>query len=80
MKTIYIVTNCGYRPAVAFEDKERAEAVRAMCDGSVDEVQVLDAAPPMIDLLKDMDKWLAERNGVDESDLGDGGECDGGAE
>lgn len=43
MKTIYIVTNSTYRPAVAFEDKERAEAVCAMCGGSVDEVQVVDA-------------------------------------
>lgn len=80
MKTIYIVTNSTYRPAVAFEDKERAEAVCAMCGGSVEEVQVLDAAPSMIDFFKDMDKSLAERKGVDESDLGDGGERDGGAE
>lgn len=80
MKTIYIVTNTSYRPAVAFESEERAEAVRAMCGGSVDEVQVLDAAPSMIDFLEDMDKSLAERKGIDESDLGDGGERDGGAE
>lgn len=74
MKTIYIVTNCGYRPAVAFEDKERAEAVCAMCGGSVDEVQVLDAAPSMADFLKDMDNALVERESVDKCD---GGECDG---
>lgn len=60
MKTIYIVTNSSYRPAVAFESKERAEAVRAMCGGSIDEVQVLDAAPSMVDFLKDMEKGLEE--------------------
>lgn len=56
MKTIYIVTNSTYRPAVAFESKERAEAVSAMCGGSVDEVQVVDAAPSIADFLKDMNK------------------------
>lgn len=73
MKIVYIVTNCGYRPAVAFESKERAEAVCAMCGGSVDEVQVVDAAPSMIDFLKDMDKALAERETCDvEEGDGDG--------
>lgn len=71
MKTIYIVTNCGYRPAVAFEDKERAEAVRAMCDGSVDEVQVLDAALSMVGFLKDMDKALEERKMCDACEEGE---------
>ena len=74
MKTIYIVTNCGYRPAVAFEDKERAEAVCAMCGGSVDEVQVVDAAPSMVDFLKDMDKALDEHK---ECGVSEGGEKDG---
>lgn len=72
MKTIYIVTNCGYRPAVAFESKERAEAVCAMCGGSVDEVQVVDAAPSIADFLKDMNT-LNARESVDKRD---GGECD----
>lgn len=73
MKIVYIVTNCGYRPAVAFESKERAEAVCAMCGGSVDEVQVVDAAPSMIDFLKEMDKALAERETCDgEEGDGDG--------
>lgn len=51
MKKIYIVTNFSYRPAVAFESKERAEAVRAMCGGSIDEVQVVDAGLSAADLL-----------------------------
>lgn len=73
MKTMYIVTNSTYRPAVAFESKERAEAVCAMCGGSVDEVQVLDAAPSMVDFLKDMDKALDERK---ECGVSEGGEED----
>ena len=72
MKTIYIVTSSSYRPAVAFESKERAEAVCSMCSGSVEEVHVLDAAPSMIDFLKDMDKAVSERKGIDESDGGEG--------
>lgn len=51
MKTIYIVTSCGFRPAVAFESEERAEAVRAMCGGSIDEVQVVDAELSAADML-----------------------------
>ncbi len=76
MKTIYIVNNSTYRPAVAFEDKERAEAVCAMCGGSVEEVQVLDAAPSMVDFLKDMDKALEERKACGACD-GEEGESDG---
>lgn len=72
MKKIYIVTNSTYRPAVAFESKERAEAVCAMCGGSVDEVQVVDAAPSVVDFLKDMNT-LGARESVDKCD---GGECD----
>lgn len=60
MKTIYIVTSCGFRPPVAFESKERAEAVRAMCGGSIGEVPVLDAATSMVDFLKDMNRGLEE--------------------
>lgn len=73
MKTMYIVTNSTYRPAVAFESKERAEAVCAMCGGSVDEVQVLDASPSMVDFLKDMDKVPDERK---ECGVSEGGEED----
>lgn len=76
MKTIYIVTNSSYRPAVAFESKERAEAVCSMCSGSVEEVQVLDAAPSMVDFLKDMDKAMAERKECSACD-GEEGESDG---
>ena len=72
MKIVYIVTSLNYRPAVAFESKERAEVVRDVCGGTVDEVPVLDAAPSMVDFLKDMDKALAERKGIDESDGGEG--------
>lgn len=74
MKTIYIVTNCGYRPAVAFEDKKRAEAVCAMCGGSMDKVQVLDAAMSMADFLKGMDKVLDEPK---ECGVSEGGNEDG---
>lgn len=77
MKKIYIVTNSTYRPAVAFESKERAEAVCAMCGGSVDEVQVVDAAPSIADFLKGMDKTLDVHK---ECGVSEGGECDGGAE
>lgn len=77
MKKVYIVTNSSYRPQVAFESKERAEAVRAMCSGTVDEVQVLDAAPSMVDFLKDMDKALGERECFEACDESDGGEGDG---
>ena len=51
MKTIYIVTNSSYRPAVAFESEERAEAVRNMCGGTIDEVKVIDAELSAADLL-----------------------------
>lgn len=74
MKTIYIVTNCGYRPAVAFEDKERAEAVCAMCGGSVDEVQVVDATMTAGELLRRVHEVAME---LEDSCGCDGGECDG---
>ena len=70
MKKIYIVTNCGYRPAVAFENKERAEAVCAMCGGSVDEVQVVDATMTADELLRRVHEVAME--------LEDGCGCDGG--
>ena len=77
MKTIYIVTNCGYRPAVAFEDKERAEAVCDMCGGSVDEVQVVDATMTAVELLRSVHEVAMEL----EYGCGrEGGESDGGAE
>ena len=72
MKTIYIVTNSTYRPAVAFEDKERAEAVCAMCGGSVDEVQVLDAGMSAEELLCRVHAVATElQDGIDR-DGGDG--------
>ena len=77
MKTIYIVTNSTYRPAVAFEDKERAEAVCAMCGGSVDEVQVVDATITDGELLRRVREVAME---LGDSCGCDGGECDGGAE
>lgn len=74
MKTIYIVTNSTYRPAVAFESKERAEAVRAMCGGSVDEVQVVDATMTADELLRRVHEVAMEL----ENGCGcDGGERDG---
>lgn len=77
MKTIYIVTNCGYRPAVAFESEERAKAVSAMCGGSVDEVKVVDATMTADELLCRAHEGAMELEG---SCWCDGGECDGGAE
>lgn len=72
MKKVYVVTSVSYRPAVAFEDPERAELVRKMCDGSVDEIDVLDAGPSLREVLGVMD-WSP----VDEPD-GDGEDGDDG--
>lgn len=70
MKMIYVVTSAGYRPAVAFQDKGRAEMVRKMCSGEIKEVPVLDAAPDI--------RGLIELLGEDEdSGDGDGGDGDG---
>ena len=77
MKTIYIVTNCGYRPAVAFEDKERAEAVCAMCDGKPEEVKVLDVAITADELLRRVLEIAME---LEDGCGREGGESDGGAE
>lgn len=77
MKTIYIVTNCGYRPAVAFEDKERAEAVCAMCDGKTEEVKVLDVAITADELLRRVLEIAME---LEDGCGREGGESDGGAE
>lgn len=63
MKKIYIVTNCGYRPAVAFESEERAKAVRNMCGGSIDEVQVIDAELSTADLLVHVSKHRVRHRG-----------------
>lgn len=77
MRTIYIVTSCGYRPAVAFEDKERAEAVCAMCGGSVDEVQVVDATMTADEPLRRVHEVSMELEGGYGCE---GGKSDGGAE
>lgn len=74
MKTIYIVTNYRFRPAVAFESEERAEADRAMCGGSIEEVQVVDAAMTADELLRRVHEVAMELEG---SCGCDGGECDG---
>lgn len=86
MKTIYIVTNSTYRPAVAFESEERAEAVRMMCGGDLEEVPLIDAQPSAIEALDAVADALALFDADDgDSDDGEGagdgdGEDDGGAE
>ena len=86
MKQIYVVTSAGYRPSVAFNDKDRAEAVRAMCSGDVEEVPLIDAQPSAIEALDAVADALAlfDADDGDSDDGGDaddgGGECDGGAE
>lgn len=77
MKTIYIVTNSGYRPAVAFEDKGRADAVCEMCGGDVKEVLVIDAAPSAADVLGAVNAALELYGEPDGGDGCDGGEGDG---
>lgn len=71
MKQIYVVTSAGYRPSVAFNDKDRAEAVRAMCGGDVEEVPLIDAEPTAIEALDAVADALA-LFGADESDSADG--------
>lgn len=81
MKQIYVVTNGAYSPSVAFEDKERAEAVRSMCGGDIEEVPLIDASPSAADVLGAVTEALdlmGEMGDDDEGDGGDGG--DGGAE
>ena len=74
MKTIYIVTNSTYRPAVAFESKERAKAVCAMCGGTIDEVPVVDAAISAEELLLRVHEVAME---LEDGLACDGGESDG---
>lgn len=71
MKQIYVVTSAGYRPSVAFNDKDRAEAVRAMCGGDVEEVPLIDAEPTAIEALDAVADALALFD-ADESDSADG--------
>ena len=86
MKQIYVVTHSAYKPSVAFEDKERAEAVRSMCGGDVEEVPLIDAHPSAIEALDAVADALALFDADDgDSDDGEGaddgeGEDDGGAE
>ena len=83
MKQIYVVQSTGYRPSVAFNDKDRAEAVRAMCGGDVEEVPLIDAEPTAIEALDAVADALALFDADDgDSDDGEGaddgdGECDG---
>ena len=77
MKKVYVVTSASYRPAVAFEDPERAELVRKMCDGSVDEIDVLDAGPSLREVLEVMD-WSPGDDPDGEVPDGDGEDGDDG--
>lgn len=81
MKRIYIVSYVGYKPKVAFEDRERAEAVREMCGGEIEEVPLIDASPSDADVLGAVSGALdlmGEMNDDDEDEGGDVG--DGGAD
>lgn len=86
MKKVYVVTSVSYRPAVAFEDPERAELVRKMCDGDIEEVPLIDAQPSAVEALDAVADALALFDADDgDSDDGEGaddgdGECDGGGE
>lgn len=71
MKQIYVVTSAGFRPSVAFNDRERAEAIRAMCGGDIEEVPLIDAQPSAIEALDAVADALA-LFGADESDSEDG--------
>lgn len=72
MKKVYVVTSVSYRPAVAFEDPERAELVRKMCDGSVDEIDVLDAGPSLRESPEVMDWSPGDEPDGDGEDGDDG--------
>ena len=86
MKQIYVVKTAGYRPSVAFNDRERAEAIRTMCGGDIEEVPLIDAQPSAIEALDAVANALAlfdadDGNSDDGKEADDGdGECDGGAE
>ena len=71
MKQIYVVTSAGFRPSVAFNDRERAVAIRAMCGGDIEEVPLIDAQPSAIEALDAVADALA-LFGADEGDSEDG--------
>ena len=73
MKQIYVVKGGGFRPSVAFNDRERAEAVRAMCGGDLEEVPLIDAQPSAIEALDAVADALALFDADDgDSDDGEG--------
>lgn len=77
MKKIYVLSTASYRNPVAFMDRDRADAVAGMCGADIREVKIVDA----VDTDTAMAAMVAAALGLyDESDLGDGGKCDGGAE
>lgn len=49
MKQVYIVSTHGFRKPVVFADRERAEAVAAMCGATVEAVSVIDVDAPWMD-------------------------------
>lgn len=77
MKQIYVVQSAGFRPSVAFNDRERAEAVRAMCGGDIEEVPLIDAQPSAIEALDAVADALALFD-ADDGDSDDGGDEDDG--
>lgn len=82
MKQIYVVTSVTYRPSVAFNDRDKAEAVRAMCCGDIEEVPLVDAEPSAIEALDAVTDapalFGAESDSADgESASEDGGDGDG---
>ncbi|MDM8162447.1 hypothetical protein [Collinsella intestinalis] len=73
MKQIYVVKGTGFRPSVAFNDRERAEAVRAMCGCNLEEVPLIDAQPSAIEALDAVADALALFDADDgDSDDGEG--------
>lgn len=77
MKQIYVVQSVGFRPSVAFNDRERAEAVRAMSGGDIEEVPLIDAQPSAIEALDAVADALALFD-ADDGDSDDGGDEDDG--
>ena len=73
MKKVYVVSYAGYKPSVAFEDEEKAKAVRDMCGGDVEEVPLLDAAPSVADMLGAIAALTEDIDGEDDAESeGDG--------
>lgn len=75
LKKIYMVANSSYGNSVAFYDRDKAETVRKMCCGKIDEVQIIDEDPSAIDVLDAVCEALELMHADDNAD--EGGDDDG---